>query len=261
MSVNQGMQFFYGSYTHPKGEVYPAGFEYIPHYSPDGFKWATTVRMHARGELLSTTSTELTVANVSTRIAEIDTAYNKNYKDFGFKLDDGTDSKHIVRSNDTFNLSGNRVKSRSWDNRSMGPWGNTEYANTRSFSITLEALFLTAESNILSWKEATEKTGTGGPVWRIRNTWNGVPYKYQISAKSKVVHVTQGEIVSLNGWATPPAPYWPNEELEEFRVINYHAPAHHGDLQTRKPTHYRMQYKYVFQRLGPSPLLGGSWLT
>jgi len=243
----KGMQFYYGSYTHEKGEVYPEAIEIIPRYGPEGVRWAADYVWRLRGNFLQdpAQSAELSPSQISTKIDELRLAYNKNYQNAGFLLDDGSPSVHVLNSNDANNLSGNRVLRRSWDNLTEG-----EYANTRSFSMTIGALYSAADSQVISFNEGISKTGSGGPTWKVRSTWNGTPYKYYLTKKSKVVHIQQGEIVSLGTWFGAPPPYWPNEEMEEHRVITMHTPKFHGN---NKPTHYRMTYKYVFERLGPDP--------
>jgi hypothetical protein len=84
---------------------------------------------------------------------------------------------------------------------------------------------------------------------------------YTIALQSKVTHVQQGEIISFDTWATPPAPYWPNEELVHLRVIQQNSPKFWGDPTFTKPTHFVMRYKYIFQRIGPSPIQGKTWLS
>ena len=252
MSSN-GLKFFYGDYEHLVGEVYPAKIEVIPKFSPDGVRWATQYTFRLKGTFVDV-EPELDPSGVDTKIGTILNAYKDDYKDCGFKLPDGTLTKHYMKSNDQYNLSGNRVVYRSWDHESP-----TEFANTRSFSIGIGSLWRNSYDNILSWTEATEKTGTGGPIREVRTTWNGTPYMYTIANRSKVTHVQQGEIVSLDTWATPPAPYWPNEELVHLRVIQQNSPKFWGDPSYTKPTHFVTRYKYIFQRIGPSPVQPNLW--
>jgi hypothetical protein len=255
VSTSSGFQFYYGTgdqpYIHPKGEVYPESIEIIPRFGEEGVRWAADYIWRLRGNFLDTIPTrnpvtaELSMAEITTRINNMRTAYNRNYQNCGFLDDNGNQTSHVLTSNSNLNLSGNRVTRRSWDNLSP-----TEYANTRSFSFTIQALMSMADSQIISFKEGVSKTGTGGPTWKVRETWSGEPYKYFLTRQSKVVHVQQGEIVSLGSWFSPPSPYWPLEEMQEHRVITMHTPRYHGN---GIPTHYRTTYKYVFERLGDSP--------
>lgn len=252
MSSN-GLKFFYGNYEHLTGEVYPAKIEVIPKFSPDGVRWATQYTFRLAGNFVDV-EPELDASGVNTKIGTILNAYKDDYKDCGFKLADGSLTNHYMKSNDQYNLSGNRIVYRSWDHSLP-----TEFANTRSFSVGITSLWRNSYDNILSWNESTEKTGTGGPIREVRTTWNGTPYMYTIANQSKVTHVQQGEIISLDDWATPPAPYWPNEELVHLRVIQQNSPKFWGDPSYTKPTHFVLRYKYIFQRIGPSPLKPNLW--
>tara|TARA_R110000765_G_scaffold210133_1_gene315326 strand:+ start:150 stop:944 length:795 start_codon:yes stop_codon:yes gene_type:complete len=256
MSVDgKGLAFYYGNganpYIHEKGEVYPEAIEIIPRFTPEGTRWAADFIWRLRGNFFQdpAQTSELSTAQVGVKIAALRDAYNVNYQDCGFLLDNGDPSVHVLRSQVSNNISGNRVTRRSWDNLS-----ECEYANTRSFSMTVQAVFLMADSNLISFNEGVSKTGTGAATWKVRANWRGEPYKHYLTSKSKVVHIQQGEIVSLGGWFSPPTPYWANEEMQEHRVITQHSPQYHGNGVA---THYKMTYKYVFERLGASPLSSG----
>ena len=255
MSSNEGLVFYYGAYQHLPGEVYPAKIEMIPQFSPDGVRWGRQYTWRLKGSFVNV-SPELSASEVSGRMAAMRDAYKEDYQDCGFLLPDGSLSSHYMKSNDQFNLSGNRVVYRSWDQELP-----TELANTRSFSIGISSLWRDSYDNIISWTESTEKTGTGGPIERIRTTWNGTPYKYRVANRSKVVHVQQGEVVSFDDWVTPPEPYWPEEELQHLRVIQQSSPKHHGFPGYSKPTHFVLRYKYIFERIGPQPFTQRRWFN
>jgi hypothetical protein len=253
MSSDPGLKFFYGDYEHLPGEVYPSKIEVIPKFTPDGLRWGNQWTFRVKGNFVDV-EPELNPAGVNAKITAIYNAYHNNYKDVGFRLPDGSLTHHYMRNADRWNLSGNRVVYRSWDHQTP-----TEFANTRSFSIGISALWRHSESDIISWNESTERTGTGGPIREARATWNGVPYMYTIAAQSKVVHIQQGEVVSFDDWVEPPPPYWPDEELVHLRVIQQNSPRFWGDPSFSKPTHFVLRYKYVFQRVGPTPVRPRNW--
>ena len=244
MSTN-GLVFFYGDYEHSPGEVYPEKIEVIPRYSEEGIRWGATYNWRVAGNFLQDTTTEFTEYTLDPKIDELRLAYNVNYKDCGFKHNDGTMTKHFMDNDDDANLSGNRVMYRSWDNK-----GPTEYANTRSYSISIASTWLAAETNLLSWSESTTRIGDGGPIWELRNTWQGQPYKYIVSQNSKITHIQEGTITTVDGWSAPPAPYWPNDEITSQQMVKQFSPRQHGDQNYSKQTHYVTQYRYVFERLG-----------
>lgn len=252
MSSN-GLKFFYGDYEHLVGEVYPAKIEVIPRFTPEGLRWASQWTYRLKGNFVDV-NPELSPTGVNTKIGQIYDAYKDNYKDCGFRLPDGSLTKHYMKSNDQYNLSGNRLVYRSWDHQTP-----TEFANTRSFSIGISSLWRDSIDPIISWTESTERTGTGGPIREVRTTWNGTPYMYTIAKQSKVTHIQQGEVVSLDDWARAPLPYWPDEELVHLRVIQRSSPKYHGDPNFSKPTHFVLRYKYIFQRIGPDPVRPRLW--
>jgi hypothetical protein len=243
---SDGMIFQYGDYQHEKGEVYPQKIEIRPLLTEDGVRWASDYRMSLAGSFVNQ-SPELDAAGVNTKIGEIEEAYRFDYKDAKFLLPDGvTETEHRMISDDPFNLSGNRIINFSWDNRYP-----TEFANTRSFSVTIQARFLQSYSSILYFHETVQRIGTGGPMWRIYNRWDGTPFKEFISTESKVYHVQRGIIIGQSAWLPAPEPYWPDDEQVWRRSITQASPKFHGDLSFIKGTHYAKSYAYFFERVGP----------
>lgn len=243
-----GLQWFYGSYVHPKGECYPRRMEIRPMRSERGYRWGSLYRIETAGDFVKSDGTGLSKSEIAARITELDQTYLYDYQDCGFRLSDGTLTPHHMLTNQANNLTGNQIVSRSWDN--LLP---TEYANTRSFSVAVEALFLEPYSEIVSFREVTKKIGTGGPYWKLYPDFNGDPVKEEITTKTKVRHITSGVIEALSGFVLPPAPYWPNEEQEWRREVDFVGPKLHGH-PTRKFTHYRTTYTYYFERIGPDPM-------
>lgn len=242
---SDGMIFYYGSYKHPKGEVYPASLEVRPRFTSDGVRWASDLRMQVKGSFVNQ-NPELDAAGVNDRIEALEQVYRFDYRDAGFLFSDETPTQHFILTDDGHNLSGNRVLHRSWDNVAK-----TEFANTRSFSVVIGALVLDTYSDIIYFKESTTRIGDGGPSWKLYNNWQGDPIKEFVSAQTKVYHVQEGVIDGLFTWPTAPAPYWPNEELTWRRVIRQTSPRLHGHPSNNKPTHYRTEYRYEFERIGP----------
>lgn len=232
--------FHYGAYAHPSCEVYPRRITMAPIRSRDNTKWATHIQMEIAGDLVGAN----TPAEVVARIAGLDAAYASDFSDAGFKLD-GSWTPHVILTNDVLNITGNRITYRSWDNQLP-----TELANTRSFSVGIEAIYALADNGIVEYRETTTKTGTGGADFKLYALANGVPVKQSMREKTIVRHVTTGRYVSLQPWIGPPAPYWPLEEKVSQRIIRYSSPIVHGH-PSGKFTHYAVDYTYFFERLGP----------
>jgi hypothetical protein len=243
--------FHYGTYDHPNCEVYPKRIEVRPVRTRDNARWAMHYRMEVAGDLVG----HATPAEVTAEIALMDAAYANDNLDAGFKLNNVW-TPHYLNSSSALNLTGNRVVYRSWDN--VLP---TELANTRSFSVGIEAVFALGNTGLIEFNEVTTKIGNGGPKWRLYNTWAGDPVKEQICSKSLVKHVTRGRYVSIEPWLAPPAPYWPLEEQQWLRVVQYSSPIWHGH-PSGKYTHYAVDYAYTFERLGPDATTPfNTWFT
>lgn len=97
-----------------------------------------------------------TAAELTTRIDAIYAAFNTNYQDYGLYTDDaGTIlSSHALANSDS--LSGVRVVNGPKFKDSDG----AEYANKRTIIITLEATYDQSDSDLVSWKENLDFTGT-----------------------------------------------------------------------------------------------------
>lgn len=238
-----GLKFKYGSHVHPAGEVYPQIIEARPVFSDRGIRWATDYRMSVAGSFCADPGEPLDAAGVDEKIAELDSAYLEDYKDFGFLFPDDSPTEHYLATNATNNLSGNRVISRSWDHRSPA-----EFANTRSFSITLGARLLESYSSILYFHETVSQRGTGGPRWTYRERWSGTPIREDITEKTPVELIQRGIVVGTTSSIAPPGPWWPDDELQEFRLIVRESPRIHGHLSFSRATHYVTRYTYRFLR-------------
>jgi hypothetical protein len=238
-----GLVWQYGSYRHRPGEVYPQLIEIRPVLSDRGVRWATDVRMTVGGSLCRHPATPLTPADISSEILTLDSAYQLDYQDFGFLLPDsgGTRTAHFVENDDVNNLSGNKVISRSWLYQSAA-----EFANTRSYQITVGARFREAFSQILHFQERITLYGNGGPSWSYRPTWQGYPVRENVSERTPVSIVQSGMIVTLSTLPVAPAPWFPEWEQGEFRIIERISGQVHGHNSFGRATHYGLRYSYRF---------------
>lgn len=237
-----GLVFQYGDYQHKAGEVYPQLIEVRPVLSDRGFRWATDIRMTVAGSLCRHPTTPLTPADIDAEINGIISAYQHDYQDFGFLLPDGTRTAHFIENDDAFNLSGNKVIARSWLYESAA-----EFANTRSYQISLGARILESYSEILFFQEEIALYGNGGPSWSYRSNWTGPPTREEVAEQTPVVVRQSGKLITLSGPAIAPAPWFDEEfELGERRVINRIGATLHGYNQYNRPTHFGLQYEYYF---------------
>ena len=242
-----GVTFYHGDFTHRPCEVYPKRFSVQNLRGANGITWAKKYTLEIGGDLVGADGTELDANEVVARIALLDAAYADEYQNCGFTMQDGATTVHTLLTNDAANLTGNRIVYRSWEHLHPG-----ELANTRSFAVRFEALFRHDNGPVFEYTERTRKFGTGGPKWQLYEAANGTIQKVFVTPKTKVVHITAGELVS--GVPLPPTdPLWPLEEQGWRREIEIGTPIDHGH-PTGKFTHYRTRWQYHFERLGPSAL-------
>ena len=235
-----GLIFYYGNFEHHIGECYPRRFSMTPQISRDGQRWASLYEMEVAGDLVNEDGGPLTQAQVKTRIEALEAAYSEDFKDCGFKRLDNTPTPHVLVSNAAASLSGNQIFYRSWDNALPN-----EYVNTRSFSIKIRNLMLDDYSPILSFDETVVKLGTGGPIWRKFNLWDGTPFKVTLANSSLVRYRQQGQIVGLTGFEPVNAPLWSAANEQQWRrVITSATPRFHG---LAKGTHYAKTWMYFFE--------------
>lgn len=256
MSLNdEGLVFYYGNFTHRVGEVYPRQIQVRPLFTSRGLRWASEHRMEIAGDLISPTGGPLTKAEIAARIDQLNEVYKYDYRNCGWRQNDGTLTPHRWLTDDVNSLSGTQVVYRSWDN--VLP---TEYVNTRSFTVVLRNLFLETYSNILDFRETVEQIGTGGPLWKKYNLWNGAPQVEFLSTSSKVRYIQKGTLVGLSGYETIPPPWWPNDEQQWRRVISSSNPRFHGHPSFTRGTHYVKTYAYFFELSAAEFQNPNSWL-
>lgn len=245
-------QFKYGDYEHTPGECYPASIEIRPMPNRDGVKWAQLIRFRIVGDFCTSDGTVLKASDISDKIEELANAYNDDYKDAIWLDPDGNETPHKMISNDANNLSGVQVVSRSWDHALPA----NEYVNTRSYSITLQSLYLWPSApEIFSFWETTTKIGTGGPRWKLYNLYDGTPVKETVFNATTVRYVTNGSLVGLTTWPDALAivpPLWPADEELWKREIRQRSPRFWGDPTFTKGTHYQTDYTYHFHLPAPN---------
>lgn len=237
-----GLRFFYGGYTHPAGEVYPRRIEVRPVKSQRGVRWASEYRIEIGGDFVRGDGVAggLTRDEVKARVDLLNQTYKYDYRDCGFILPDDSKVQQLL-TDDIDNLSGNQVIFRSWDN--VLP---TEWANTRSFTVVISALFRESYSNILYFSETLTQHGTGGPRWVKRNLWSENPQREVVAAKTKIHIVQSGVIQGTSGYIALPSPWWPDDEQTWRRTIATTGPRYHGHPSFDRGTHYTKSYQYHF---------------
>ena len=148
---------------------------------------------------------------------------------------------HFIENDDQFNISGTKVLSRSW--RYQSP---AEFANTRSFTISLVARFVDSYSSVLYFSERLSIRGNGGPRWEYNERWLGTPVREEISERTPVEIIQRGIVIGTIGLVAAPPPWFPDDEHGPDRFVERISPTLHGHDSFDRPTHYGVTYSYRF---------------
>jgi hypothetical protein len=239
-----GLKAFYGNYTHEAGEVYPRLIEAVPVLSDRGRRWATDFRLTVEGQFCADPRTPLTPATINSKITALDAAYQLDYKDFGFLMKSGDSwvpTAHYMRNDSDFNLSGNKVLRRSWVHREP-----TEFANTRTYNVTVGARFRESYSSLVEFKEMFEFRGNGGPEWVMRETWQGAPVRDNLTERTPVHVIQSGFKVTLDPFPLPNPPWFFDNAKGTRQSIIRFSPTSHGSNLPNRNTHYGVRWTYHF---------------
>lgn len=249
-------QFFYGSFVHEPYEVYPSRISIQTVVNGVNIPWHVVVTMEVKGTLCKCASQ----SELNTKMDALYDAYRYHYKDAGFFLADGvTISEHYMRSDDPLNLTGNIVKSFSWDNVE-----DSEFANVRSYTIVIEAKYETSYNSLLDLSETITVQGVNEPYWDVNSVYQGAqPVYYGTNQFGGPVIVTQeGFMVSkdIPGFAVP-GPWFPEFENKKARIISstsgrpWGGPHNTLSFGYRRTWHYQMKIPVV---ANPTP---NSWAS
>lgn len=193
--------FQYGNYRHPANEVNLIRMEKANIIGPRGKRLTTVQRMMIEIVIQATTPADLT-----TRVNEIITAYETDYWNAQLYSDDaGTVQTPHRLTNSSDCLSGVKViRGPVWDRADSG-----EYAVKRTASVTLEATYDEAESDLVFWREKVRIIGTGGPDYAVLNTFAG-PVSFPLSLGTPQRIIQSGEALGFIAPVLPPGPSFSN---------------------------------------------------
>lgn len=130
---------------------------------------------------------------------------------------------------------------------------NGELVTGRTFAFTAEATYpaIGAGNAILSYTEAVEITGNGGPQISWQQSFTGAPVPVRIFPVTMTTVVQSGQAVGYLAYPTPPAPVLP--------IVYLDNPAQSVRRQATRPnaTEYAIAWRYVYRfpgRLARPPL-------
>lgn len=200
------MFFKYGSFQHPNDEVNLVSFTQRRIPNDRGQERLTRKTMQLQGVFIASTQ-----AAIKEGILAREAAYVDWGKDAALFHDDETISAHSLVSSDS--VGGVRVLAVDF------PEGDgAEYATQRTFSIVLEADFITRLAT-LAFQETLRFTGTGGRRVKLIETLTGSPQAQTTNLRTIQRVVQSGSSVGELAYPLVPSPIFPRSELLDRREI------------------------------------------
>lgn len=185
----------YGGYTGQDNETNLVQFQIATRFSPRNKRLSQTRSATIYGELID--STNGGTSAIVTRANALINAFKDDNKDFRYTVG-GVLAHSLLNSSD--NLSGVRVLNTSF------PHGDpAQLATTRSYTVTLQATYDVAETDLVSWSETIEVIGNGGPKFFVVDTVFG-PRAIFTCPTSAVYYLQRGQAVGYSAYPTPASP-------------------------------------------------------
>lgn len=227
----------YGSYNHPEGEV-TVRFRQRPLLSDVGLRIGDTHTWDISGVLQGSS-----VGDLTTKINALVAAYSRNGENIGLFETGGIPTAHYLNSN----ASQSGVKIISGPDFPDSSGG--EYANKRSYEISVEADFVTSGvSNIVSWSETLSFSG-GGPLEVYVTVLRGPPQKQRLAQTTPYRVIQQGNAVGLLRAPSIPKPLFPGAQMRLPEITETTPEFKDGKVQN-----FAISWSYEFQ--SPTPLIG-----
>lgn len=232
--------FQYGNYRHQANEVNLIRMEKANIISPRGKRLMTVQRMMVEIVVQATSAAALT-----TRINEIITAYETDYWNAQLYSDDtGTIQTPHRLTNSTDCISGVKViRGPVWDRADGG-----EYAVKRTASVTLEATYDEAESDLVFWHEKVRIIGTGGPDFAVMTPFSG-PISFPLSEATPQRIIQSGEAIGFIAPVAPPGPSFSNVVVHASECEEDSDSGKNLGTQTR---FFPSSWNYVMTSLSPT---------
>lgn len=237
--------FQYGNYNHAAGEVQlTVTKKAIP--SPRGLKMAINETWQLDGILQSTDGT---IPTLDAQLQTLQNAYGVNtvtgqvtgsadFQNAKLLYNDGvTPTAHQLISGNS--ISGTRITGFSFK-RGQG----AEHAAFRSYTITLEAVFIDATVNLLVFQETVAFKGTGGPRFVALETLDEDPVFQQVAAATTIHCAQSGNAIGISKFVPIPGQLLDTTfEHEEQQEIILGPIEQVGSGLWR----YHCSWKYVFE--------------
>jgi len=229
------MQFKYGGYAHSDNEVSVA-LQQRAEFDARMIRKVLRKTLQLEGKIHGTTQ-----ADLDAKMKLLDAAYSVDNRDAILLLDDG--STHSTHS---LPLSGAYGGVRVTQPPSWGQSVKGEFTTWRTYSITLEADYLTLQEELLAFQETLSFEGTGGRRVAYIETVDTFPDKQQVNRFTVAKMVQSGQALGLTRYPSPPIPIFPLDEDEDVRNIVSTGPT----VLLGVASEFGMSWKYQFRRAG-----------
>lgn len=225
----------YGAYSHAVAEA-SVQISRSAMLADNGIPYANLVRWDIEGTLI------YPQASLTAVINSLIDAYSISGQDAYLRFADGSYTSHALTRETTWG--GVRVVKPP----SFPQGGDTEYANCRTFAISLEAeeRIITSGAGIIHWEERIEMKGTGGPRRAVIEVLNGYPQEQVTTTNSIVTAMQTGSATGLFFYPTAPPPVWPEYEQVSERTITATSPRALGHGLSRTYREYSRTWSYSF---------------
>lgn len=243
------MYFKYGSHQHAENEVDLTQLTITRQYSPRNRLFFKRHTLSLMGHLIASTQ-----ADIKTAIQALEAAYRYDLVapgdgNAGLYHDSGLKSAHFLTTSQSIN--GIRVLSHSFPKEDAG-----EYATGRSYSIVLQADFMTDwEDTIYDFEERITFKGGCGPSWELIPTAFGGPVLRVNAAITPQIIVQEGSATGIQAHPLPAGPLLPeNYEHNDQRVWSFGSAKLVGRVQKLLyPTSWRYYFSSVTDKSGTRP--------
>lgn len=190
-------------------------------------------------------------AALTTAINSLKTAFAADGQDLGLYTDADVATSHVITNAST--LGGVRVT----EMPSFPEGKGAEYANQRSFQVTLEADFQDAgAANLISFSEHVSMTGTGGARFVVQVPLEGPIVTQVVSAATPVIITQSGSALGLSGYPVVPGPLVSAGEHVDRRRVEYRSPRRLADGSYRE---YECSWAYEFEVAAASAPPPNAW--
>lgn len=233
------MYFVYGSHVHAANEVNLVTLNVEPVFNSRGIHQSTRKTMTLRVEMIASSQSA-----IRTAIQAFEAAYQQGRGSAGLYHDDGSASPHYLDGPSS--LGGIQV-SYTYD-RSDG----AEYATGRTATVTLTAEYPnnSADANIVAWQETLTLIGTGGPRRVVVEVLTGKPRRQTVNRSTACYAQQSGSAIGYRSYLSPPAPMFPDSEIEDRRQIEW------GSAQRQRDEFLNWPVSWNYSFASPSPLIG-----